>query len=93
LEVSNSHDIDVLLIQPPYAAAMATDEHYMQLLVAIGEVARQKDVPVVLRFESGQFLSQQKTEAAQTQFRLFELGQHCISEYVARAVENAVRTR
>jgi hypothetical protein len=82
-----SHDIDVVLVEPPYSAALADDEHFRGLLAAIQKSARDNRVPLVLRFEAMEFLGQ-KNDAGMGmgQFRLSDLGSRCIAEYVARTV-------
>jgi hypothetical protein len=82
----HTHEINVVLIDPPYTAAIAGDDHYENMVGSIGEVALRTNTPLVLRFSAMQFLSRQKTEAASNQFLLHELGQRCVPEYVARAI-------
>jgi acyl-CoA thioesterase-1 len=82
----HDHEIDVVLIDPPYTAAIAGDDYYESLVRSIGEVALRTNTPLVLRFSAMQFLSQRKTDAASNQFLLHELGQRCVPEYVARAI-------
>ena len=86
LEWLNQHGIDVVLVEPPYNLALASDEHYTALRAAIHNSARQNEVALVLRFEAMRFLSQQRTEAAKNQFRLSELGYRCMAEHVARTI-------
>ena len=86
LEWLAKHSIDVVLVEPSYHAALASDEHYKGLVSAIQNSARENNVPLVLRFEAMRFLSQQKTEAAKTQFRLKDLGYRCLAEHVARTI-------
>ena len=86
LEWLAQHSIDVVLVEPSYHAALASDEHYKGLVSAIQNSARENNVPLVLRFEAMRFLSQQKTEAAKTQFRLNDLGYRCMAEHVARTI-------
>jgi acyl-CoA thioesterase I len=80
------HEIDVVLIEPPYTAAMASDEHYQALIAAIKSSARAREVPLVLRYEAMRFLSRQKTQAARSPFRLSDLGYRCMAEHVARTI-------
>ncbi|WP_046866405.1 SGNH/GDSL hydrolase family protein [Microvirga massiliensis] len=82
----HSHEIDVILIDPPYTAAVAGDGYYESLVGAIRDVALRTGTPLVLRFSALRFLSQQKTDAARNQFLLQELGRRCVPEYVARVI-------
>jgi acyl-CoA thioesterase I len=79
-------DSDVVLVQPSYHAALASDEHYSSLIAAIEKSARKNQVPLVLRFEAMRFLSQQKTQDARNQFRLNDLSYRCMAEHVARTI-------
>jgi lysophospholipase L1-like esterase len=86
LEWLSQHDIDAVLVEPPYHSTLASDEHYNGLRAAIQNSARLNGVPLVLRFEALKFLSQQRSEAARSQFRLSELGYRCMAEHVARTI-------
>jgi acyl-CoA thioesterase-1 len=91
LEWLSSHEIDVVLIEPPYSAALADDEHYKGLLAAIQKSARENRVPLVLRFEAMEFLGQQARSGVPTNpFRLSHMGARCIAEHVARTVAVSV---
>jgi acyl-CoA thioesterase-1 len=87
LEWLRSHDIDVVLIEPPYAAALADDEHYKGLISAIQKSARDNRVPLVLRFEAMEFLGREtEGRPRMSAFLLNELGARCLAEHVARTV-------
>jgi lysophospholipase L1-like esterase len=86
LEWLKQTDTDVVLVEPSYHAALASDEHYNALITAIRNSARKHHVPLVLRFEAMRFLSHQKAKAARNQFQLSELGYQCLAEYVARTI-------
>jgi acyl-CoA thioesterase I len=90
LEWLNQHDIDAVLVEPPYNSALLYDEHYTALRAAIRNGARQNGVPVVLRFEALQYLAQQRSEAARSQFGLSELGYRCMAEHVALTISLSV---
>ena len=90
LEWLNRHGISVVLIEPSFHSALALDEHYNALGAAIQSSARQNEVPLVMRFEAMRFLSQQKTEAAKSQFRLNDLGYRCMAEHVARTISLSI---
>ncbi len=74
LEWLKQTDTDVVLVEPSYQAALASDDHYNALITAIQSNARKNNVPLVLRFGAMRFLSEQRTQAARNQFRLHELG-------------------
>ena len=90
LEWLNKHDIDAVLLEPPYSSALVSDEHYTALRAAIRNSARRNGVSVVLRFEALQYLSQQRSEAARNQFGLSELGYRCMAEHVALTISLSV---
>jgi acyl-CoA thioesterase I len=87
----HSHEIDVILVDPPYTAAVADDDYYQSLVGAIGDIALRAGTPLVLRYSALRFLSQQKTDAARNQFLLHELGRRCVPEYVARVIALSIR--
>jgi hypothetical protein len=66
LQWLNQHDIDAVLVEPPYNSALVSDEHYTALRAAIRNGARQNGVPLVLRFEALQYLARQRSEAARS---------------------------
>ena len=87
LEWLSSHDIDVVLVEPPYSAALADDAHYKGLITVIQKSAGHNRVPLVLRFEAMEFLGQRNNGGKRmSQFGLNELGARCIAEHVARTV-------
>jgi lysophospholipase L1-like esterase len=90
LEWLRQHDIDAVLVDPPYTLALASDEHYTALRAAIRNGARQNGVPIVLRFEALQHLSQQRSEAARSQLGLSELGYRCMAEHVALTINLSI---
>ena len=80
------HNMDVVVVEPPYAAAVADDEHYSAVVKSLREVAQRQRVPMVLRYEAMRYLSAQQAASAKQPFRLYDLSQRCSPEYVARAV-------
>jgi hypothetical protein len=85
LQWMRQHGLDVVVVEPPYTAAIAEDEHYSALVRALRSVAERHQVPVVLRYEAMRYLSGTPAQAAE-QFRLHDLSRRCIPEYVAAAV-------
>jgi lysophospholipase L1-like esterase len=84
-----SHNIDVVLVDPQYTAALARDEYYGQMVKAIEDVARKDRVPLVRRFEAMRYLAGERKARgylATDQFHLNDLGYRCMAEHVARAI-------
>jgi hypothetical protein len=85
-----SHQIDAVIVEPPYAAAVADDEHYSSLVKSLRAVARRLDVPVVLRYEAMRHLSAQQAASAGQHFRLHDLSRLCTLEYLVKAIDASV---
>ena len=81
-----SHEIDAVLVEPPYTKAMATDAHFTHLIATIRARARAKEVPLIRRSAAMRFLFEQGTDPAQSSFGLQSLGYHCTAEHVAHVV-------
>jgi lysophospholipase L1-like esterase len=84
-----SHNIDVVLVDPQYTAALARDEYYARVVKAIEEIARKDRVPLVRRFEAMRYLAGERKARgylATDQFHLNDLGYRCMAEHVARAI-------
>lgn len=84
----SEHDVGVVLVEPPYSPFLAEDEYYRELIAAIHASAAERQVPLVLRFETLRFLGQQVRggKAPLTSFELSHLGGRCIAEHVTRTV-------
>jgi hypothetical protein len=93
LEWLRSHQIDAVVVEPTFVAAVADDEHYILLVKALRETAQRVGVPVVLRYEAMRYLSAQQPSSAGQDFRLHDLSRRCTSEYVARAVAASLALR
>jgi acyl-CoA thioesterase-1 len=91
LEWLRSHAIDVIIVEPPYAAAVADDRHYTEIVQRLRAVAEEHNAPVVLRYEAMRYLSQQQNASPEQQFELHDLSRRCIPEYVARAAAASLR--
>jgi tRNA G10 N-methylase Trm11 len=87
LEWLRSRQIDAVVVEPPYAAAVADDEHYSLLVKRLRETAERLRVPVVLRYEAMRYLAVQQPSTAGQHFRLHDLSRRCTPEYVARAID------
>lgn len=91
LDWLSGHEIDVLLVEPPYSPALADDEHYKGLIGRVQTAARLRGVPLVLRFEALRYLARQAAtggsgKAPLNAFGLNDLGARCIAEHVTRTV-------
>jgi hypothetical protein len=86
------HEIDVLLVEPPYAAAMAGDEHYRELVAAVQAGAKHFGVPLVLRNGAMRYLGDPKERNGRplSAFRLGEMGARCIAEHIGWTVEHSL---
>ena len=81
--------IDVVLIDPQYVERLAADAHYVQMIKAIEDVAREERVLLVHRFSAMADLAKQKGEnaiLASDRFHLNDLGYRCMAEYAAGAI-------
>ena len=82
------HRIDVVLVEPPYTAALASDDHFKNIVTAINDQAREHQVVLIRRSAAMHYLSeQQKTE--RSRFALQSMGYHCTAEHVADVVRLA----
>ncbi len=81
--------IDVVLIDPQYVVRLAADAHYVQMIKAIEEVAREERVLLVHRFSAMADLAKRNGEnaiLASDRFHLNDLGYRCMAEYAAGAI-------
>ena len=82
------HRIDIVLVEPPYTAALASDDHFKNIVEAINDEAREHQVVLIRRSAAMHYLSeQQKTE--RSRFALQSMGYHCTAEHVADVVRLA----
>jgi hypothetical protein len=80
-------------VEPPFAAAVANDEHYSALIKGLRGVAQQYRIPVVLRYDAMRYLAGLQSTSAEQHFRLHEVGRRCGPEYVAQAVAASLKAR
>jgi acyl-CoA thioesterase I len=80
------HKIDPVLVEPPYTSALATDSHFAELIAAIQDRVHVNEALLIRRSAAMRFLSEQRSEAAQSPFGLQNVGYHCTAEHVAHAV-------
>jgi acyl-CoA thioesterase I len=87
LDWIKSHGIDVVLVDPQYAASLAGDGYYSDFVHAIQRVAAEKQVPLVMRYEAMRYLaSKAKGGSDGGGFRLADLSHRCMAEHVTRAI-------
>ena len=88
VEWLRSHSVDVLIVEPPYAAAVEDDQHYKAVVQALRTVADRQRVPLVLRYDAMQDISGR--QSGDSQFHVHDLSRRCVPEYVARATAAAL---
>jgi lysophospholipase L1-like esterase len=84
-----AHKIDVVLIDPQYVERLSSDEHYKSIVDTITDVAREKRVLLVHRFDAMADLARQHPDSSYLsgdRFHLNDLGYQCMAEYAARAI-------
>jgi acyl-CoA thioesterase I len=86
-----SHEVDVILVEPPYTSAMANDAHFAELVGVIRDRARENTATLIRRSAAMRYLEERKTEPAQDRFDVQNLGYHCTTEHVGRVVALAAR--
>ena len=81
--------IEVMLIDPQYGDNLAKDAYYGQVVAAVAEIAAEKRVLLVDRFEAMRQLSKERGDAfylASDQLHLNDTGHRCMAEQLARAI-------
>ncbi len=83
-----THEIDALVVNPQYAAALGGDEHYASVVRAVDEAAGRNKVALVLRHQALKHLAF-KGRQAPSGFALNALGKRCLAEHVSRTIAAA----
>lgn len=81
--------IDTVLVDPQYGDALAKDEHYERVVGAIADVARERGVLLVDRFEAMRELARQNGDRlylAPDNLHLNDIGHRCTAEQLARSI-------
>jgi acyl-CoA thioesterase-1 len=81
--------IDVVLVDPQYGDALAKDEHYGRVVGTIAQVARERGVLLVDRFEAMRELARQNGDRfylAPDNLHLNDTGHRCTAEQLARSI-------
>ncbi len=84
-----SHEIDTILVDPQYTAAVGDDEHYAGVVKVVGEAAARHKVPLLLRYEAMKYLAS-RDPGQGGGFALNALGKRCMAEHVARTIAVAI---
>ena len=80
---------DVMLVDPQYSDALTKDAYYEQVVAAIAEIAAERRVLLVDRFEAMRQLSKEHGDhvyLASDQLHLNDTGHRCMAEQLARAI-------
>ncbi len=81
--------IDVMMVDPQYGDTLAKDAFYEKVVAAVAEIAAEKHVLLVDRFEAMRELAKQKGEAfylSSDNLHLNDAGHRCMAEQLARAI-------
>lgn len=82
------HGVDVVLVGLQYTFAVAKDEYYTAIRNSLRDLAQERNVLLVRRFEAMEFLDKAKAGPfiSEDGLHLNDLGYHCMAEHVARAM-------
>ena len=81
--------IDVVLVDPQYGEALAKDAYYETVVNAIAEVAREKNVLLVDRFEAMREAQRERGDPfylASDHLHMNDRGHRCMAEQLARSI-------
>jgi lysophospholipase L1-like esterase len=81
--------LDVVLVDPQYGEALASDTYYEQIVGAIADVAREARVLLVARFEAMRELQRERGDLfylSSDQLHPNDRGHRCMAEQLARAI-------
>jgi acyl-CoA thioesterase I len=85
----SDNKFDVMLVDPQYSDHLTKDAFYEQVVAAVAEIAREKSVLLVDRFDAMKQLSRERGDAfylASDQLHLNDAGHRCMAEQLARAI-------
>ena len=80
---------DVMMVDPQYSDNLAKDTFYESVVAAVAEIAAEKHVLLVDRFEAMRQLSKERGDAfymTSDQLHLNDTGHRCMAEQLARAI-------
>ena len=81
--------IDVMLVDPQYGDKLTKDVFYEQVVAAIAEIAAEKHVLLVDRFEAMRQLARERGDTfylSSDQLHMNDAGHQCMAEQLARAI-------
>src|SRR5215207_9517088 len=81
-----AHRIDAVLVEPPFTAALARDDHFAEVVAAISARARENEVVLVRRSAALRYVAEQQAGAGRSRFELQNRGYHCTAEHVGLVV-------
>lgn len=84
-----ANKFDVMLVDPQYGDKLTKDAFYEQVVSAIAEIAAEKHVLLVDRFEAMRQLSRERGDAfylSSDQLHMNDAGHRCMAEQLARAI-------
>ena len=81
-----AHRIDAVLVEPPFTAALARDDHFAEVVAAISARARENEVVLIRRSAAMRYVAEQQAAAGQSRFELQNRGYHCTAEHVGLVV-------
>lgn len=93
LDWLSKQKLDVVLINPQYVDRLAKDDYYRRVVEIIADVAHEKRVLVVDRYQAMAELAYKNgnnTYLASDRFHLNDLGYRCMAEYSARAIVSGI---
>lgn len=87
------NNFDVVLVDPQYGEKLTRDAFYEQVVVAIAEIAAEKHVLLVDRFEAMRQLARERGDTfylSADQLHMNDVGHRCMAEQLARAIVSGV---
>jgi lysophospholipase L1-like esterase len=82
-----SHEIDVILVEPPYTSALAGDQHFADLVQAIDDSSKRNGVALVRRSNAMRYLERRVKEGEHDRFEMQNRAYHCTPEHVSELVK------
>ena len=81
-----AHRIDAVLVEPPFTAALARDDHFAEVVAAISARARENEIVLIRRSAAMRYVAEQQAAAGRSRFELQNRGYHCTAEHVGLVV-------
>ena len=84
-----ANKFDVMLVDPQYGENLVKDAFYEQVVAAVAEIAAEKHVLLVDRFEAMRQLANERGDSfylSSDQLHLNDTGHRCMAEQLARAI-------